>query len=166
MTARRAFHCGLILAALGLAAWAITPPGWLVAAPGEGAEQDADVAAFMRAKLASSQKVLEGLVTKDFELVKHGADEMHRMSEAAEWRHINDPVYEHYSSEFRRLTEKLSRLAEEGNSEGAAFTYLSTTTTCISCHDYVRDVTRVAADEGDPDEGTDQDLRVNNRLRR
>jgi hypothetical protein len=90
---------------------------------------------------------------------------MHRVSEAAEWRHIHDPVYEHYSSEFRRLTEKLSRLAEEGNGEGAAFTYLSTTTTCISCHDYVRDVVRVAADGEDHDEA-EHDLRVKGRLRR
>jgi hypothetical protein len=126
---------------------------WLPASERPEAVDDEAVAAFMRAKLASSQKVLEGLVTKDFELIQAGADEMHHMSEAAEWRSIHDPVYEHYSTEFRRLTEKLSRLAEDHNSEGAAFTYLHITTTCISCHEYVRDVVHVATDDA-PDAPT------------
>lgn len=133
----------LILAACGLAVLGVARSR--AAEPLE--VDDAAVGAFMRAKLASSQKVLEGLVTKDFDLIQAGADEMHHMSEAAEWRSIHDPVYEHYSSEFRRLTEKLSRLAEDHNSEGAAFTYLHTTTTCISCHEYVRDVIHIAGDD-------------------
>ncbi|MEK6234254.1 MAG: hypothetical protein N2C14_06055 [Planctomycetales bacterium] len=101
---------------------------------------------FMRAKLASSHKVLEGLVTEDFDLVRQGAEEMKKISEAGEWRKYDDPVYDHYSAEFRRLCEKLIKLAEDENIEGASFTYLYSTNVCISCHQYVRDVVRITAD--------------------
>ncbi|MCA9232137.1 MAG: hypothetical protein KDA57_15925 [Planctomycetales bacterium] len=99
---------------------------------------------FMRAKLASSQAVLEGLVTEDFELVAKGAHAMAKMSEAAEWPRAPDKVYDHFSAEFRRLARKLVRLAAEENLEGATFTHMHMTTTCISCHEYVRGAFRVA----------------------
>ena len=98
----------------------------------------------MRAKLSSSQKVLEGLLAEDFTLIAAGAKEMIKISEAAEWPRARDEVYEHYSSELRRQCGKLEDLAHKTNHEGAAFTYLKITTTCIDCHDYVRDALRIA----------------------
>ncbi len=98
----------------------------------------------MRAKLSSSQKVLEGLLAEDFTLISEGAKEMIRISEAAEWPRARDPVYEHYSTELRRQCHKLEELAQKTNHEGASFTYLHITTTCINCHDYVRDALRIA----------------------
>lgn len=98
----------------------------------------------MRAKLTSSQKVLEGLLAEDFTLIAHGAREMRRISEAAEWPRARDAVYEHYAAEFRRQCMKLESLANSTNREGASFTYLHMTTTCINCHDYVRDSLRIA----------------------
>ena len=53
-------------------------------------------------------------------------------------------MYLHYSREFSRLTEKLDRLAEDGNLEGASFTYMHIVGTCLSCHEYSRDVLRIA----------------------
>lgn len=103
--------------------------------------------AFMRGKLASSQLVLEGLVVGDTDLIVRGADQMRKMGEAAEWQRERDPVYEHYSGEFRRLAGKLATLAEKGNIEGASFTYMHLTTTCISCHEHVRDAVRIADDK-------------------
>jgi hypothetical protein len=98
----------------------------------------------MRAKLSSSQKVLEGLLAEDFTLIAHGAREMRRISEAAEWPRARDTVYEHYAAEFRRQCIKLESLANKTNHEGASFAYLHMTSTCIDCHDYVRDALRVA----------------------
>jgi len=98
----------------------------------------------MRAKLSSSQKVLEGLLAEDFTLIAHGAREMKRISEAAEWPRARDAVYEHYAAEFRRQCIKLENLANKTNHEGASFTYLHMTTTCIGCHNYVRDALRIA----------------------
>lgn len=98
----------------------------------------------MRAKLSSSQRVLEGLLAEDFTLIARGAREMRKISEAAEWPRSRDPVYEHFAAEFRRQCVKLESLANKTNREGAAFTYLHMTTTCINCHDHVRDALRIA----------------------
>ncbi|MGB7344200.1 MAG: hypothetical protein WBD20_08295 [Pirellulaceae bacterium] len=101
-------------------------------------------AALMKAKLDRSQNVLEGLLRKDFKRVAQGAREMKRISEAAEWPRARDTVYEHFSAEFRRQCNHLESLAGSENHEGATFVYLQMTTTCIHCHDYVRDSLRVA----------------------
>ena len=98
----------------------------------------------MRAKLASSQRVLEGILAEDFTLIARGAKEMKKISEAAEWPRSRDKIYEHYAAEFRRQCNKLEHLANKTNREGVSFTYLQMTTTCIDCHNYVRDALRIA----------------------
>ena len=105
---------------------------------------------FMRVKLVGSQSVLNGLVTENFELIHRGADDMKKMSEASQWPQSEDKVYEHYGAEFRRQCDKLMEQADKKNLEGAHFTFLSMTTTCINCHDYVRGAFRVERDNDDP----------------
>jgi len=105
---------------------------------------------FMRAKLAGSQKVLDGLVTENFTLIYRGAESMKKMSEAVQWPHVEDKVYEHYGHEFRRQCDKLMKFADQQNHEGAHFTYLNMTTTCINCHNYVRGAFRVEKDADNP----------------
>lgn len=113
-------------------------------APSASAHNPSELSGLMRAKLASSQKVVEGLMAKDFELIGKGADEMRTVCDATEWPAIKDEVYAHYHAEMRRTAAKISRLAEEENLDGAAYTYMHSLTTCISCHDYCREVLRVA----------------------
>lgn len=98
----------------------------------------------MRAKLSSSQNVLEGLLSEDFRLIGHAAKQMKQISEAAEWPRARDAVYEHYATEFRRQCSKLEHLASQRNHEGVSFTYLQMTTTCIDCHNYIREGWRMA----------------------
>ncbi len=116
---------------------------WLVAAESPTAPIS-ETRVLMRAKLSSSQKVLEGLLAEDFTLIAQGAKEMKRISEAAEWPRSRDAVYEHHAAEFRRQCIKLEGLAEKTNHEGASFTYLKMTSTCIDCHNHVRDALRIA----------------------
>jgi hypothetical protein len=106
--------------------------------------------AFMQAKLVGSQAVLEGLVTENFSRIHRGAENMKQMSEALQWPRAEDKVYDHFGDEFRRQCDKLMQLADEKNLEGAHFTYLSMTTTCISCHNYVRGKFRVERDAENP----------------
>ena len=105
---------------------------------------------FMRAKLVGSQSVLDGLVTENFSLIHRGAENMKQMSEALQWPRAEDKVYDHYGDEFRRQCDKLMQLSDEKNLEGAHFTYLSMTTTCINCHNYVRGKFRVEKDANNP----------------
>lgn len=105
---------------------------------------DDDPGVMMRAKLTRSKEVLEGLLRNDFRSISRAAVEMKRISEAAEWPRARDEVYERFSAEFRRQCNELEALAKDLNREGVKFTYLNMTTTCINCHDYVRDSERVA----------------------
>ena len=109
-----------------------------------------NTAIFMRAKLVSSQRVMEGLVTENSALIRRGALEMKNMSEHAEWPRSRDEVYEHYSESFRRQCNKLADLAKKQDQVAAHFTFLNITTTCIDCHNYVRGSFRVARDASNP----------------
>lgn len=98
----------------------------------------------MLAKLASTQRIVVGLVSKDFSELKRGADDLHRICEATQWESHPDPVYGHYRSELRRQAKRLGELASEQNLDGAAFAYMQTMSTCISCHNHCRDILRTA----------------------
>lgn len=121
---------------------------WVQSTP--SAQQQDKTKPFMRAKLVGSQSVLDGLVTENFHLIHQGANNMKQMSEALQWPRAEDQVYDHYGDEFRRQCDKLMQLSKEENLEGAHFTYLSMTTTCINCHNYVRGKFRIQRDEKNP----------------
>ena len=103
------------------------------------------LAALMRAKLSSSQRVVEGLMSGDFNLMRKGGEEMLKICDATEWPAREDQVYAHYRSDLRRGAIKLVKQANDRNLDGAAYTYMHTMTTCINCHEYCRNVLRVAA---------------------
>ena len=106
-------------------------------------QQQAMTKPLMKAKLVGAQRVLEGLVTENFAQIHGGAEDMKKISSALKLPAIDDKVYEHFGDEFRSQCEKLMQLSEEKNLEGAKFTYLSMTSTCINCHNHVRAKYRV-----------------------
>lgn len=103
--------------------------------------------ALMLAKIASSQRIVDGLVCKDFDEISRGADDLVRICQATEWSARGDKVYVHYRDELRRQAQKLSKMAREKNLDGAAFTYMHSLTTCIGCHEYCRDVLHISSDQ-------------------
>jgi hypothetical protein len=133
---------GILSTALSVLAWAQAPIA--PARPVSPTHSDDELAGLMRAKLASSQKVVEGLMAKDFDLIGKGALELTKVCDASQWHASDDQVYSHYRSELRRAAKKLILLAEEKNLDGSAYTYMHTLTTCISCHEYCRDVLHVS----------------------
>src|SRR5712671_6137028 len=60
------------------------------------------LAELMRRKLEYSQKVLEGLTTNDFDMIRKSADGLMLVSKSVEWRVLKSPEYELHSNEFRR----------------------------------------------------------------
>lgn len=100
----------------------------------------------MRAKLASSQKVMEGLVEKNFAHIQKGGEELVKVGEADEWGAHEDPSYEHFRREFRRQARKLATFGEQQNLEAATYAYLALVTTCVECHSHCRDVLRIATE--------------------
>lgn len=99
-----------------------------------------ELTTLMQVKLASSQKITEGLVTKDFELIRKGAEEWRRVAAATKWYSHNDPVFAEHRAEFTRQADKLVRMAEAKNLDAAAYAYMGALHTCIGCHEYCRDV--------------------------
>lgn len=106
--------------------------------------EPADLTIAMRAKLGASQKIVEGLTSADFGLIRKGAEELGSICDSQVWRPREDQVYSHYRGDLHRAAIKLAEMSEQQNLDGAAYTYMHTLSTCINCHQYSRDVLRVA----------------------
>lgn len=99
---------------------------------------DENVKVFMRAKLDHSQKVLEGLTTEDYTMIRKHAGQLEVLSQEAAWQVLQTPEYRQQSLEFRRATQALKESAEKENIDGAALAYVDVTMKCVKCHQYVR----------------------------
>ncbi|MEI6240012.1 MAG: hypothetical protein WCR51_06460 [Planctomycetia bacterium] len=97
------------------------------------------VADFMRAKLAHSQRVLEGLALEDYDLIARGAQELALASQASSWQVLQTEEYARQSAEFRRSCDSLRGAAKAKNLDGSALAWMEVTMKCIQCHKYVRD---------------------------
>ncbi len=106
----------------------------------EAAAKPADkpIDQFMRQKLTDSEKVLEGLVTEDFEQIQKAAAEMHALSQAEQWQVFNTPTYDLFSREFEKGCDQLEKAAKEKNIDAASLAWIRVTMTCLSCHKHVR----------------------------
>ena len=93
---------------------------------------------FMHRKLEHSQKVLEGIVVEDFDLIEKNARSLTLLSQAAQWQILPSAEYRQHSEDFRRTTETLAKAAREKNLDGAALAYVQLTLDCVNCHKYVR----------------------------
>ncbi len=100
---------------------------------------------FMGAKLTATQEVLEGLLTRDFDRIGEAAESLRDVAlttpPAQVRKDFDAEVYDHFRHEFLRLSAQLHTLAEEKNLEGTAYVHQNLTSTCIGCHEYVRDKT-------------------------
>jgi cytochrome c556 len=97
-----------------------------------------DLRDFMHQKLDASNKILEGLVTEDTELVRQGAQTLTEMSAAEKWKVSQNVMYLQFSKEFQRNAEKLVDAAKEKNLDRVALRWMDTTMSCIECHRFVR----------------------------
>lgn len=95
---------------------------------------------FMRKKLDSSNKILEGLVTDELKTVAEACDELLEMSTAEKWRASNDMMYLQHSEEFRNSVKQLRKKANSASIDGTALAWVDVTMNCIQCHEWVRNV--------------------------
>jgi len=148
-TSNRGFPAGMIpmkLSKLGLIAFFLCVGVAFVVGEGKPpATKTADTeAALMRAKLASSQKIVEGLMVQDLTLIRTGALELEMICDATEWHAEEDQVYAHFRADLQRIAQKLARLSQNEDLDGATYTYMHSIATCMSCHAYCRDVLHLA----------------------
>jgi hypothetical protein len=94
----------------------------------------------MMAKLKESQTLLEGLTTNDLGKVQKSAEELLKISKAAQLRNaLKTPAYEVYANSFQRTAETIIEKAKAKNLDGAALAYVDLTMNCIRCHQYTRE---------------------------
>ena len=96
----------------------------------------------MQAKLVMTQRVLEGILSHDFDTIQSSAQGLSRLAEASASADADDRIFEHFRTEFVRLSLQLESLAKDENLEGAAYAHQNLTATCIACHTHVRDASR------------------------
>ena len=101
---------------------------------------------FMRLKLDHSQKVLEGIVLEDYEMISKNAQKLSLLSQASNWQVLQTEEYLQHSGEFRRAADAVSAAAKEKNIDGATLAYMEMTLKCVNCHKYVRDSRQVRLD--------------------
>lgn len=93
--------------------------------------------AFMRGKLVSNQKIVEGLCLKDFDMIQEGAKAVTQMVLGQHWFVLDTPGYRQQSQEMERAAKRLHDAAKGKNIEAATLRYFDLTLTCIDCHQYL-----------------------------
>ena len=112
---------------------------------GQDAPKPNKRAEFMGLKLHNSKKILEGLVTENFDFIEDGAGKLKRLSMAAEWEVPTIPNVQEYlpfTTDFQRIADDLQKAARAKNLDGATLAYTRMTINCVDCHKYVRSFTR------------------------
>ncbi len=92
---------------------------------------------FMRGKLESNKKIVEGLTTNDFKMIAAGADEVTAYVKGQHWFVLQTDEYKDYSRNMEAISKKLAGTAKDRNIEAAALRYLELTVNCIDCHQYI-----------------------------
>lgn len=99
---------------------------------------------FMRGKLLMAQKIVEGLATDHFDMIKQGGLELVSIAESAAWKSAQDPFYQYYSANFEQAAKSLVDAANSNSVEKATYAYMHVTISCTACHQHVRETVRLA----------------------
>ena len=92
---------------------------------------------FMRGKLDSNKKIVEGLSMKDFAMIREGAQNVTAVVKGQHWFVLDTPAYKQYSQDMERAAQLLVDAAEKKNIEAATLRYFDLTLDCIDCHRYI-----------------------------
>ena len=106
----------------------------------EQQDEDLRVAArktFMRGKLASIQKIVEGMSTKNFGLIAEGASEIKALVKGQHWFVLQTNEYQDFSAEMERAADRLEQAAKNKSVDTAALRYFDLSLNCLDCHEYI-----------------------------
>ena len=92
----------------------------------------------MRAKLAHSQAVLEGIALADYAQIESNAMALKRISQGGDWLVHESATYLDFSTEFREICDDLVTHAHAQNLQAVATDYGHLANSCVACHAYLR----------------------------
>jgi hypothetical protein len=108
-----------------------------VAAGTSSSAQTARMKQVMRAKLDHSQRILEAVVTSNWQMLDREARGMAMVIRDPAWSALAMPEYIRHSEAFLRATNDLIEAAKLRDLESASLGLISLTTSCVSCHRYL-----------------------------
>jgi hypothetical protein len=104
-----------------------------------GAEEEEKMSFWMKKKLAYTEGILVGLTSEDFEAIGKNARSMNALGYFEKWVRAGSAEYSSQLKIFKNANERLIRMADEENLDGAALAYVQLTLSCVNCHKVVRD---------------------------
>jgi len=92
----------------------------------------------MRLKLFFAQGILEGITTENYPLIATNSYKLKHFSQSPAWDLRKAPEYRRLTTDFQRSVDAVARAADKGNVDGATVAYFQLTTSCVTCHKYLR----------------------------
>lgn len=109
----------------------------VAAADGAAFAQTVRLNQVMRSKLEHTQKILEAVVTSNWQLLDAETRELARVTRDPAWSVLQVPEYSRQSAAFLRATDDLADAARLRDLEGASLGFVALSTSCVSCHRYI-----------------------------
>src|SRR6266487_4081009 len=92
----------------------------------------------MRFKLFYAQGILEGITTENYPLIATNAYKLKHFSQSPGWDLRKASEYQRLTTDFQRSIDAVARAADKQNVDGATVAYFQLTTSCVTCHKYLR----------------------------
>lgn len=92
----------------------------------------------MHFKLFYAQGILEGITTENYPLIATNAYKLKHFSQRQVWDLRKAPEYRRLTTDFQRSVDAVARAADKQNVDGATVAYFQLTTSCVTCHKYLR----------------------------
>ena len=99
-----------------------------------------DLKNVMKAKLAHTHSILEGLALEDFNRVLKGAQNLSALSRADAWNVHKTPEYVKFSKDFQAVADSLAANAKTKKLEACTLDYVQLTMLCVKCHTHTRKI--------------------------
>lgn len=92
----------------------------------------------MRFKLHYAQGILEAITMENYSLLATNAQKLSALTREVSWRIRHTPEYDRLTADLRRQTDSLVKAASNRNADAATVAYFQLTTSCVTCHKYLR----------------------------
>ncbi len=95
---------------------------------------------WMEKKLEYSKKILEALTSGRYEEIESNAEQMRLLGKIEGFVRRRSPSYTSHLQSFDLATRELTRQSREKNIEGATLAFHQLTTSCVTCHRGLREI--------------------------
>ncbi len=110
---------------------------WMLLGIAASPAQGPDVGNVMREKLTHAQKMLEAVVTSDWNQLDRHSRALEQLTNDPRWTALKYPEYARHSTAFVRTVRDLRDAAVARDLDKAPHAYTAMTLQCVECHRYL-----------------------------